>query len=110
MTDGTLRSEAYIGRGQRLTRKIIIGKADAYLASGTRAKEKLLHHVEEFCNDRPAMLALMNGDAAEEAAAMKPLLKKAIKQGKIVAEDQITATLAINPGPGLVGIGILVDP
>ena len=43
MTDGTLRSEAYIGRVQRLTRKIIIGKADAYLASGTRAKEKLLH-------------------------------------------------------------------
>ena len=43
MTDGTLRSEAYIGRVQRLTRKIIIGKADAYLASGTRAKEKLLY-------------------------------------------------------------------
>ena len=43
MTDGTLRSEAYIGRVQKLTRKLIIGKADAYLASGTRAKEKLLH-------------------------------------------------------------------
>ena len=46
----------------------------------------------------------------EEAAAIKPILKKIIKQGKIVAEDQITATLAINTGPGLVGIGILVDP
>ncbi len=43
MTDGTLRSEAYIGRVQKLTRKLIIRKADAYLASGTRAKEKLLH-------------------------------------------------------------------
>ena len=74
------------------------------------AKEKLLHHVEAFCNDRPAMLALMNGGAPEEATAIKPILKKTIKQGKIVAEDQITATLAINTGPGLVGIGILVDP
>lgn len=43
MTDGTLRSETYIGRVQRLTRKWIIGRADAYLASGTKAKEKLLH-------------------------------------------------------------------
>ena len=42
MTDGTLRSESYIGRVQKLTRRWIIGKADAYLASGTRAKEKLL--------------------------------------------------------------------
>ena len=66
-------------------------------------KEKLLHHVEAFCGGRPALLALMNGGAQEEAAAIKPILK-------IVAEDQITATLAINTGPGLVGIGILVDP
>ena len=73
-------------------------------------KEKLLHHVEAFCGGRPALLALMNGGAQEEAAAIKPILKKIIKQGKIVAEDQITATLAINTGPGLVGIGILVDP
>lgn len=43
MTDGTLRSETYIGRVQRATRKLIIGKADSFLASGTRAKEKLLH-------------------------------------------------------------------
>ena len=70
-------------------------------------KEKLLHHVEAFCGGRPALLALMNGGAQEEAAAIKPILKKIIKQGKIVAEDQITATLAINTGPGLVGIGIL---
>ena len=51
------------------------------------AKEKLLHHVEAFCSGRPALLALMNGGAQEEAAAMKPLLKKAIKQGKIAGRN-----------------------
>lgn len=42
MTDGTLRSESYIGTVQKLTRKLIISQADAYLASSTKAKEKLL--------------------------------------------------------------------
>lgn len=43
LTDGTLHSETYIGKVQKLTRKLIISNADAFLASGTKAKEKLLH-------------------------------------------------------------------
>ena len=43
LTDGTLHSETYIGRIQKFTRKLIISGSDAYLASSTRAKEKLLH-------------------------------------------------------------------
>ena len=43
LTDGTLRSETYIGRIQKLTRRLIISHADAFLASSTRAREKLLH-------------------------------------------------------------------
>lgn len=43
MTDGTLHSESYIGFVQKLTRRLIIGGADSLLASGSRAKEKLLH-------------------------------------------------------------------
>lgn len=43
LTDGTLRSETYIGKVQKLTRKLIISGSDAFLASSTKAKEKLLH-------------------------------------------------------------------
>ena len=43
MTDGTLHSESYIGFAQKLTRRLIIGGADSFLASGSRAKEKLLY-------------------------------------------------------------------
>ncbi len=42
LTDGTLRSETYIGTMQKLTRKLIISGAAAFLASSTKAKEKLL--------------------------------------------------------------------
>ena len=43
LTDGTMRSETYIGRIQKLTRKLIISRSDGFLASSTKAKEKLLH-------------------------------------------------------------------
>lgn len=43
LTDGTLHSETYIGKVQKLTRKLIVSGANAFLASSTRAKEKLLH-------------------------------------------------------------------
>lgn len=43
LTDGTLHSETYIGRVQKLTRRPIISGSDAFLASSTRAREKLLH-------------------------------------------------------------------
>lgn len=43
LTDGTLRSETYIGAVQKATRRLIISHGDAFLASSTRAKEKLLH-------------------------------------------------------------------
>lgn len=42
LTDGTLYSERNIGRVQKLVRKIIISHADAYIASSTKAREKLL--------------------------------------------------------------------
>lgn len=43
LTDGTLHSESYIGLVQKLTRKLIISQAQAFLASSTKAKEKLLY-------------------------------------------------------------------
>lgn len=43
LTDGTLYSERNIGKIQRLARKIVVSKADAFIASGSKAKEKLIH-------------------------------------------------------------------
>lgn len=50
MTDGTLHSESYIGFAQKLTRRLIVSGADSYLASGSRAADKLLRWgAEEDC-------------------------------------------------------------
>lgn len=73
-------------------------------------KEKLLQHVQSMCDGQPAWLALMNGDALDTAVEVKPILKKTIKKGTIVVDNQITATMAIHTGPGLLGIGVLVNP
>lgn len=43
LTDGTLTSEKNIGWLQKKIRKIIIGNAQGYIASSTKAKEKLLY-------------------------------------------------------------------
>lgn len=72
--------------------------------------EKLVGYAAEKCDGKPAWLALMNGDAAEAAAQVKAKIKKTIKTGKIIVESQITATMAVNTGPGLLGIGVLVNP
>ena len=42
LTDGTLHSERNIGKVQKLVRKIIINSADAFVASSSKAKEKLI--------------------------------------------------------------------
>lgn len=43
LTDGTLHSEKNIGIFQKISRKLIINFADSYIASSSKAKEKLLH-------------------------------------------------------------------
>lgn len=42
LTDGTLYSERNIGKIQKLARKIIVSRADAFIASSSKAKEKLI--------------------------------------------------------------------
>ena len=49
----------------------------------------------------------MNGDAHETAAQIRPLIKEQAPNGEIVVDKQITATMAVHTGPGLIGIGIL---
>ncbi|MDO5548170.1 MAG: DegV family protein [Eubacteriales bacterium] len=82
----------------------------ALIRGDKNAKKKLLELAGTFSQGNPCWLALLNGAAPEEAEAMKPMLKKEIRKGKIVAEHQITASLAVHTGPGLLGIGILRNP
>lgn len=62
LTDGTLFSERNINFIQKLARKIIISKSDAFIASGTKAKEKLLKWGAE---DKDIFIAMLTTDVSE---------------------------------------------
>lgn len=68
---------------------------------------KLMEVAMEFADGRKSMIGLMNGDAAETAKQIRPLIKEQAPNGEIVVDKQITATMAVHTGPGLIGIGIL---
>lgn len=71
---------------------------------------KLIEHAAAKAGNGSAWLALMNGAAAETAAQVKPKMQEAIPKGKLMAESQIAASLAVHTGPGLLGIGVLTNP
>lgn len=79
----------------------------AKIRGSVKGMSKLMDAVSEFAKDDVVDMALMNGDAAGTADQMRPILTGALPNGKIVVDKQITASLAIHTGPGLIGIGIL---
>ena len=68
---------------------------------------KLIEEAAAFAGEHKCIIALMNGGAAQIAAQIKPRIESAIENGKIIMEKQITGTMAIHTGPGLLGIGVL---
>lgn len=68
---------------------------------------KLLESVVSTAENEPVWLAVMHGGAKAEAVEMAKLLKDKVKNGRIIiVEKQITASLAVHTGPGLVGVGV----
>ncbi|MCM1309149.1 MAG: DegV family protein [Butyrivibrio sp.] len=68
---------------------------------------KLMEVAMEFADGKRSMIGLMNGGAPETAKQIKPLITEQAPNGEIVVDKQITATMAVHTGPGLIGIGIL---
>lgn len=68
-----------------------------------KALEKLLSIV---CNHKKAAdwIAIMQGNAEATMAEIKPKAQRLLKGAKLVVEKQITASLAVHTGPGLIGI------
>ena len=68
---------------------------------------KLFNSAMEYAeNGGKVMIGLMNGAAPETASEVKPMILETLPDCEIVVEKQITATMAIHTGPGLIGIGI----
>lgn len=79
----------------------------AKIRGAGRGISKLLEVAAEFADTAPVMIGLMNGDGADMADQVRAVLQERIPEGKIVVDKQITASMAVHTGPGLIGIGIL---
>jgi DegV family protein with EDD domain len=68
--------------------------------------KKLLSTVTANAKGEKIWLALMNGGADAEAESIRPTLLESVPAGDIIVSGQITASMAIHTGPGLIGIGV----
>ena len=64
----------------------------------------------QFCKGYHCWVIVGQGDANEEVGKMLDMVETQVASKEILFTKQITATLAINTGPGLIGICALRDP
>ena len=69
---------------------------------------KLFEEAMKFAGQHKCLIGLMNGGAPEVAATIRPRIEQAAPNGTIVVDKQITGTMAIHTGPGLLGIGVML--
>ena len=82
----------------------------AKIRGESNAKKKLLEEVVKRAAGRRCWVIVGDGGAKEEAEKMKQMLTERLQGMEFLFEKQITATLAINTGPGLIGVMTLLHP
>ena len=73
-------------------------------------KKRLLEEVCGAVGSRRCWIVIGHGGAPKEAEAMKALLEEKLENMEYLFTKQITATLANNTGPGLLGVMAFIDP
>ena len=83
----------------------------AMIRGAKQGKKKLLDEVLKFIGDcKHCWIIIGHGDALEEAKAMEQMLMEKVRGKRILYIKQITATMAVNTGPGLVGVLAFKEP
>ena len=102
--------------GKALNLKPIIScneKGTYYTVSKIRGQhkglEKHMDSLKDYIGDKKAYLAIMNGDGTRYLDIIRARIKEMFPQCEVVVDKQITATMAIHTGPGLIGVGVLFE-
>ncbi len=74
------------------------------------AMTRLVSEVTGFVKDRNAWLILGDGDAKEAAGLLAAKITEKLPHVKVLFEKQITASMAVHTGPGLLGVMMFVEP
>ena len=73
-------------------------------------KLKLFEEVVKYAFGHRVWLIVGHGNVPEEGEAMRAILERDLLHKTVLFVHQITATLAINTGPGLVGVMVFREP
>ena len=73
-------------------------------------KKRLLEEVENVAGNQRCWVIVGEGNAHEEALRLEEMLREKMPNAEILFVKQITATLANNTGPGLLGIMVFLNP
>ena len=78
----------------------------AKLRGSKKSREKLFDLVAGSLEDPtvPCWVVIGHGDAPKEAKKMEALVHEMLPQAKILFTEQITASMAVHTGPGLLGL------
>ena len=73
-------------------------------------REKLFEKVFSRVGDRKCQVVIPYGGAPEEADRMEKMIRERRPNAQILFKMQITASMAVHTGPGLLGLEALTDP
>lgn len=74
------------------------------------AMNRLISEVTEYVKGRKVWLVLGDGDAKEAVGVLAARIAEKLPDAKILFEKQITASMAVHTGPGLLGVMMFVNP
>ncbi len=82
----------------------------AKLRGNKLAKLRLLEEVVRYSFGHRVWIVVEEGDAHSEVLEMQKMIEETPMEKRILFTQQITATMAINTGPGLVGVAVFREP
>lgn len=82
----------------------------AKVRGSVQGREKLVSIAAQCCKGSGDWLVFGHGDAKAETEAAESMLLEKTGKRRVLALKQITASLAVHTGPGLVGIAVLQNP
>ena len=111
---GTVTS--MIGQALRIKPIIACNKEGIYytvslIRGSKQGKQKLLKEMVKFCQGHRVWIGVGHGAAEAESERMEQMILEELGDScEILFRKQIAATLALNTGPGLIGIAAIRDP
>ncbi len=83
----------------------VVGKA----RGKARVRDMLIDNITELSRGHHCWIAIMNGDCVDDAKEVESILDQKIADKEFIYHKQIAATMAVNTGPGLIGV-LTFDP